>query len=166
MKKIIVLAYIMLAVSALSCSKNYREDNLIDTQFVEDNSTYSIMENNISAYFDKPEESQEKEYTEAETKKYYNPAMSFDYDEHENLIIDESYLVNQCIETQNEIEQIFGPAEFYITLQEDEEGRYYLSVLYNGDVAEFSDEELTQIKQFIIYEFKEITLSGINLLLW
>lgn len=47
-------------------------------------------------------------------KRGYNPEMAFDYDEHEDIEVDDNYVSSLCSEAVRELEVMFGPAEFYI----------------------------------------------------
>lgn len=100
------------------------------------------------------------------TRKGYNPQMDFAYDEHEDVDIDENYVGSLCGEAARELETMFGPAEFYVTAESNEDGSYIVNVYYNEKAVSFSDDELEQIRMYINQEYKEVRLSEINIQGW
>lgn len=99
-------------------------------------------------------------------KRGYNPEMAFDYDEHEDIEVDDNYVSSLCSEAVRELEVMFGPAEFYIRAENSGEDSYTLNIMYNGKAAEFDDDELQQIYAYIGQEYKEVKLTGINIQSW
>ena len=99
-------------------------------------------------------------------RKGYNPEMAFNYDEHEDIEINEDYVAGLCAEAMRELEGMFGPAEFFVKAQHNEDDSYIISVEYNKQAASFTEEELQQIKMYINQEYKEVTLSEINIQGW
>ena len=61
---------------------------------------------------------------------------------------------------------MFGPAEFYVKAQHNEDDSYIINVGYNKQAAAFTEDELQQIKMYINQEYKEVTLSEINIQGW
>lgn len=104
--------------------------------------------------------------SEQVTRKGYNPEMAFNYDEHEDIEINEDYVDGLCAEAMRELEGMFGPAEFFVKAQHNEDESYLINVEYNKQVASFTEEELQQIKMYINQEYKEVTLSEINIQGW
>lgn len=104
--------------------------------------------------------------SEQVTRKGYNPEMAFDYDEHEDIEINEDYVTGLCAEAVRELEGMFGPAEFYVKATHNEDESYIINVGYNKQAAAFTEEELQQIKMYINQEYKEVTLSEINIQGW
>ena len=100
------------------------------------------------------------------TRKGYNPQMDFAYDEHDDVDIDENYIGSLCGEATKELETMFGPAEFYVTVDSNEDGSYTIDVYYNKKAASFSDDEVEQIRMYINQEYKEVRLSEINIQGW
>lgn len=100
------------------------------------------------------------------TRKGYNSQMDFVYDEHDEVDIDENYVGSLCGEAARELETMFGPAEFYVTAEGNEDGSYIVNVYYNEKAASFSDDELEQIRMYINQEYKEVRLSEINIQGW
>ncbi len=100
------------------------------------------------------------------TRKGYNPQMDFVYDEHDDIDIDDEYVGSLCGEAAKELETMFGPAEFYITADSNEDGSYTVNIRYNENTVTFSDNELQQIRMYINQEYKEVTLSEINIQGW
>ena len=100
------------------------------------------------------------------TRKGYNPQMDFAYDEHDDVDIDENYVGSLCGEAARELETMFGPAEFYVTAECNEDGSYIIDVHYNEKAAFFTDDELEQIRMYINQEYKEVRLSEINIQGW
>ncbi len=100
------------------------------------------------------------------TRKGYNPQKDFVYDEHDDVDIDENYVGSLCGEAARELETMFGPAEFYVTAEGNEDGSYIVNVYYNEKAASFSDDELEQIRMYINQEYKEVRLSEINIQGW
>lgn len=99
-------------------------------------------------------------------KRGYNPEMAFDYDEHEDIEVDDNYVSSLCAEAVRELEAMFGPAEFYIKAENSGEDSYTLNIMYNGKAAEFDDDELQQIYAYIGQEYKEVKLTDINIQSW
>ena len=99
-------------------------------------------------------------------KRGYNPEMAFDYDEHEDIEVDDNYVSSLCSEAVRELEVMFSPAEFYIRAENSGEDSYTLNIMYNGKAAEFDDDELQQIYAYIGQEYKEVKLTGINIQSW
>ena len=64
------------------------------------------------------------------------------------------------------IEVMFGPAEFYIRAENNGEDSYTINIMYNGEAAEFDDDELQQIYAYIGQEYKEVKLTDINIQSW
>ncbi len=62
-------------------------------------------------------------------RKGYNPQMDFAYDEHDDVDIDENYVGSLCGEATKELETMFGPAEFYVTAESNEDDSYTIDVL-------------------------------------
>ena len=100
------------------------------------------------------------------TRKGYNPQMDFDYDEHDDVDIDENYVGSLCGEATKELQTMFGPAEFYVTADSNEDGSYTINVYYNEKAVSFSDDELEQMRIYINQEYKEVRLSEINIQGW
>lgn len=100
------------------------------------------------------------------TRKGYNPQMDFAYDEHDDIDIDDEYVGSLCGEAARELETMFGPAEFYITAEGNEDSSYIVNVYYNEKAASFSDDELEQMRMYINQEYKEVRLSEINIQGW
>lgn len=96
----------------------------------------------------------------------YNPQMDFVYDEHDDLDVDDDYVNNLCTEAVRQLEEMFGPAEFYVTAEHNEDESYMVNVMYNDKAASFSDEELQQINMYINQEYKEVRLAEINIQGW
>ncbi len=105
----------------------------------------------------------EMQESEQVTRKGYNPEMAFDYDEHEDIEINEDYVTGLCAEAMRELEGMFGPAEFYVKATHNEDDSYIISVKYNKQAVLFTEEELQQIKMYINHEYKEVSLSGIDI---
>ena len=61
---------------------------------------------------------------------------------------------------------MFGPAEFYIRAENNGEDSYTINIMYNGEAAEFDDDELQQIYAYIGQEYKEVKLTDINMQSW
>ena len=99
-------------------------------------------------------------------RKGYNPQMDFAYDEHDDVDIDENYVGSLCGEATKELETMFGPAEFYVTAESNEDDSYTIDVYYNEKAASFSDDEVEQIRMYINQEYKEVRLSEINIQGW
>ena len=99
-------------------------------------------------------------------RKGYNPQMDFAYDEHDDVDIDENYVGSLCGEATKELETMFGPAEFYVTAESNEDDSYTIDVYYNEKAASFSDDEVEQIRMYINREYKEVRLSEINIQGW
>lgn len=99
-------------------------------------------------------------------RKGYNPEMAFNYDEHEDIEVDDNYVASLCAEAVRELEVMFGPAEFYIKAENSGEDSYTLNIMYNGKAAEFDDDELQQIYAYIGQEYKEVKLTDINMQSW
>ena len=104
--------------------------------------------------------------SEKATRKGYNPEMAFNYDEHEDIEVDDNYVASLCTEAVRELEAMFGPAEFYIKAEKSGEDSYTLNIMYNGKAAEFDDDELQQIYAYIGQEYKEVKLTDINMQSW
>lgn len=100
------------------------------------------------------------------TRNGYNPQMDFAYDEHDDIDIDENYVDGLCGEATKELETMFGPAEFYVTADSNEDGSYTINVYYNEKAVSFSDDELEQMRIYINQEYKEVRLSEINIQGW
>ena len=64
------------------------------------------------------------------------------------------------------LETMFGPAEFYVTAESNEDDSYTIDVYYNEKAASFSDDEVEQIRMYINQEYKEVRLSEINIQGW
>ena len=92
--------------------------------------------------------------------------MAFNYDEHEDIEVDDNYVASLCTEAVRELEAMFGPAEFYIKAENSGEDSYILNIMYNGKAAEFDDDELQQIYAYIGQEYKEVKLTDINMQSW
>lgn len=88
------------------------------------------------------------------------------YDEHDDVDIDENYVGSLCGEATKELETMFGPAEFYVTAESNEDDSYTIDVYYNEKAASFSDDEVEQIRMYINQEYKEVRLSEINIQGW
>ena len=108
----------------------------------------------------------ETQENEQITRKGFNPEMAFNYDEHEDIEVNEDYVTGLCAEAVRELEGMFGPAEFFVKAQHNEDDSYIISVEYNKQAASFTEEELKQIKMYINQEYKEVTLSEINIQGW
>lgn len=104
--------------------------------------------------------------SEQVTRKGYNPEMAFNYDEHEDIEVNEDYVAGLCAEAMRELEGMFGPAEFFVKAQHNEDDSYIINVEYNKQAASFTEEELQQIKMYINQEYKEVTLLEINIQGW
>ena len=100
------------------------------------------------------------------TRKGYNPQMDFVYDEHDDVDVDEDYVNTLCGEAGRQLEEMFGPAEFYVAAVHNEDESYTINVMYNEKAVSFSDEELQQINMCINQEYKEVRLSEINIQGW
>ena len=100
------------------------------------------------------------------TRKGYNPQMDFVYDEHDDVDVDEDYVNTLCGEAGRQLEEMFGPAEFYVAAVHNEDESYTINVMYNEKAVSFSDEELQQINMYINQEYKEVRLSEINIQGW
>ena len=96
----------------------------------------------------------------------YNPQMDFVYDEHDDVDVDEDYVNTLCGEAGRQLEEMFGPAEFYVAAVHNEDESYTINVMYNEKAVSFSDEELQQINMYINQEYKEVRLSEINIQGW
>jgi hypothetical protein len=103
---------------------------------------------------------------EKAARKGYNPEMAFNYDEHEDIEVDDNYVAGLCSEAVRELEVMFGPAEFYIRAENNGEDSYTINIMYNGEAAEFDDDELQQIYAYIGQEYKEVKLTDINMQSW
>ena len=103
---------------------------------------------------------------EKAARKGYNPEMAFNYDEHEDIEVDDNYVASLCAEAERELEVMFGPAEFYIRAENNGEDSYTINIMYNGEAAEFDDDELQQIYAYIGQEYKEVKLTDINIQSW
>ena len=103
---------------------------------------------------------------EKSARKGYNPEMAFNYDEHEDIEVDDNYVASLCAEAVRELEVMFGPAEFYIRAENNGEDSYTINIMYNGEAAEFDDDELQQIYAYIGQEYKEVKLTDINMQSW
>ena len=104
--------------------------------------------------------------SEKAARKGYNPEMAFNYDEHEDIEVDDNYVASLCAEAVRELEVMFGPAEFYIRAENNGEDSYTINIMYNGEAAEFDDDELQQIYAYIGQEYKEVKLTDINIQSW
>ena len=62
--------------------------------------------------------------------KGYNPEMAFNYDEHEDIEVDDNYVASLCAEAVRELEVMFGPAEFYIRAENNGEDSYTINIMY------------------------------------
>ena len=76
------------------------------------------------------------------------------------------YVGSLCGEATKELETMFGPAEFYVTAESNEDDSYTIDVYYNEKAASFSDDEVEQIRMYINQEYKEVRLSEINIQGW
>lgn len=103
---------------------------------------------------------------EKAARKGYNPEMAFNYDEHEDIEVDDNYVASLCAEAERELEVMFGPAEFYIRAENNGEDSYTINIMYNGEAAEFDDDELQQIYAYIGQEYKEVKLTDIYIQSW
>lgn len=103
---------------------------------------------------------------EKAARKGYNPEMAFNYDEHEDIEVNDNYVASLCAEAVIELEVMFGPAEFYIRAENNGEDSYTINIMYNGEAAEFDDDELQQIYAYIGQEYKEVKLTDINIQSW
>ena len=72
---------------------------------------------------------------EKAARKGYNPEMAFNYDEHEDIEVDDNYVASLCSEAVRELEVMFGPAEFYIKAENSGADSYTLNIMYNSKVA-------------------------------
>ena len=89
-------------------------------------------------------------------RKGYNPEMAFNYDEHEDIEVDDNYVASLCAEAVRELEVMFGPAEFYIKAENSGATAIHLISCIMVRLQNLTMTNLQQIYAYIGQEYKEV----------
>lgn len=104
----------------------------------------------------------EPQKVSSEAGRGYNPQLDFVYDEPDDIEVDGEYINRLCAETQSELENMFGPAEFRVVSENMGEG-CTIKIMYDSKIMDMSDEQEGQICLYVKREFKDVNVSDIKI---